>query len=238
VAIQASVQPRQIGWNILYTVICGGLALWGAWDYWVTIPRAEANFERYTEAVAIYQTLSEKSQQDSLGLSAEETASFLLAEAELAEFAAPPVKPAAYDRPVQLWLYMVGCGLLGTPFFVWNLISLPRQARRWRLEDDGSLATPEGLVPADEIVDIDMTRWMAKSIGTVLLRDGRKVPLDDYKFRDMHLIVGALATRFHPEEWTSEARMKTAAVVEDATEATPEPAEATEPPRVRTTEGG
>lgn len=227
-AIQASVQPRQIGWNILYTVICGGLALWGAWDYWVTIPRAEADFDRYTAAVAVHQALTEQAQVS--GLSEAETAAFLVAEAELAEFSAPPVKPAAYDRPVQLWLYMVGCGLLGTPFFVWNLISLPRQARRWRLEDDGSLATPEGTVPAEEIVDIDMTRWMAKSIGTVVLQDGRKVALDDYKFRDMHLIVGALASRFHPEEWTNEARMKTPAV-DDATEATPEPAEAAETPR-------
>jgi hypothetical protein len=208
VAIQATVQTRQILWNVVYAVLCGGLALWGAWDYWVTIPRAEADAIRFEEASAVHQQLAEVSQSRSLDDA--ERAAFLDAEEVLNEFKdEPPVKPAAYDRAVQLWLYMVGCGVLGTPAFLWNLIVLPRQARQWRLDDDGSLHTPTGTFAANEIAEIDMSRWMAKSIATVKAADGREAKLDDYKFRGMHLIVGALASRFHPEEWTEEARMKT-----------------------------
>lgn len=217
-AIQATVQPRQIIWNVVYAVLCGGLALWGAWDYWVTIPRAEADFARFTEASEIHQRLTDESR--SRALDDAERASFLAAEEVLNEFKdEPPVKPAAYDRAVQLWLYMVGCGVLGTPAFLWNLIVLPRQARQWRLDDNGALTTPTATIAPEEIADIDMSRWMAKSIATVKISDGREIKLDDYKFRDMHLIVGALASRFHPEEWTEEARMKVVPQGEPDTEA-------------------
>ena len=30
--------------------------------------------------------------------------------------------------------------------------------------------------------------------------------LDDYEYQDMYLIVGTLAHRFYPEEWTAEAK--------------------------------
>jgi hypothetical protein len=39
-----------------------------------------------------------------------------------------------------------------------------------------------------------------------VLTDGRKLVLDDYKHRDMHLIVGAIASERHPEKWSPEAR--------------------------------
>lgn len=206
-AIQATVQPRQILWNLVYAILCGGLALWGAWDYWVTIPRAEQDFERYTAASEEYQSLTEESRRRSLDEA--ERRSFIAAEAVVNEFKNdPPVKPAAYDRAVQLWLYMIGCGVLGTPAFLWNLVAMPRAARRYRLDDDGSLHTPAGTFAASEIASIDMAKWMAKSIATVSATDGRSVKLDDYKFRNIHLIVGSLAVRFHPEQWTSEARLK------------------------------
>lgn len=202
--VQASVQPRQLFWNILYAVLCGGLALWGAWDYFVTIPRAEADFARFSEAQKAMEDLAEVAETRTLR--PEETEAFLAAETVTKEFKEPPVPPAAYDRAVQLWLYMVGCGVLGTPFFVWNLIVLPRAARKWRLNPDGSLDTPEGAIPAAEIANLDMGRWMAKSIATVETSDGRSIKLDDYKFRGMDLIIGALAQRFAPGEWTPEAK--------------------------------
>jgi hypothetical protein len=202
--IAASVQPRQIFWNVIYTVLCSGLALWGAWDYFVTIPEREANFARFVEAKETMEVLALAA--ESRTLTGEETEAFLAAEAVTQEFAEPPVPPAAYDRAVQLWLYMVGCGVLGTPFFVWNLIVLPRTAAKWRLDEDGSLSTPEGRLAADEIAEIDMNRWMAKSIATVVSTDGRRIALDDYKFRNMDRIIGAIAQRFEPDKWTLEAK--------------------------------
>jgi len=202
--IAATVQPRQIFWNVIYTVLCGGLALWGAWDYFVTIPEREADVARFDEAKRTMESLA--AEAETRTLTTDETEAFLAAEAITEEFAEPPVPPAAYDRAVQLWLYMVGCGVLGTPFFVWNLIVLPRTAAKWRLHEDGSLSTPEGRLAADEIAEIDMNRWMAKSTATVVATDGRRFTLDDYKFRNMDRIVGAIAQRFNPDKWTLEAK--------------------------------
>lgn len=202
--IQATVQPRQILWNVLYAVLCGGLGAWGAWDYWVTIPQAEQRFEEFSVAQQAMERLAEASA--SRALSGAEQTEFLQAEELVKSFPEPPVKPASYDHAVQLWLYMIGCGLLGTPFFLWNLVALPRQARMIRLEADGSLNTPRGRVAPSEISGIDMSRWMAKSMVKVEFAGGASIQLDDYKFRGVDRIAGALCQRFHPGEWTLEAK--------------------------------
>jgi hypothetical protein len=115
-----------------------------------------------------------------------------------------PTPPAAYDRPVQLWLYMMGCGVMGVPYFL--AMWLGSAGKKYRLEDDGTLMAPEGRFAASDIQDIDMSRWMSKSIATVTVSGGKKVVLDDYKFRNVHLIVGKLAHARYPEEWTDDAR--------------------------------
>ena len=40
--------------------------------------------------------------------------------------------------------------------------------------------------------------------------DGRRVKLDDYIYRDTHLIVGKLASERYPTEWDEEAKRVTA----------------------------
>ena len=116
-----------------------------------------------------------------------------------------PEPPASYDRWVNFWIYFVGTGILGTPWFVWKLFS--RRGQTWRLEDDGSLSTPDGVFGRDEIDDIDMSIWMKKSIAKVEIKDrSEPIVLDDYEYADVYLIVGALASRFHPDEWTEEAK--------------------------------
>ncbi|MGA1045832.1 MAG: hypothetical protein ACO3ZY_11600, partial [Phycisphaerales bacterium] len=76
--IQAKVQPRQLFWNILYAVLCTGLALWGAWDYFVTIPQAEADFARFSEAQKTMEELAAVA--ENRPLQASETEPFLAAE--------------------------------------------------------------------------------------------------------------------------------------------------------------
>ena len=117
----------------------------------------------------------------------------------------PPEPPASYDGWVNLWVYFVGCGILGTPWFVWKFIS--RRGQTWILQDDGSLQTPDGTFAADQILDIDMSIWMKKSLAKVMV-EGQNDPivLDDYEYQNVYLIVGALANRFHPDEWTEEAK--------------------------------
>jgi hypothetical protein len=93
---------------------------------------------------------------------------------------------------------------MGVPWFLWTWIGTAR--RHYSLEDDGTLVAPEGRFGRADIADIDMDKWMSKSLATVVLTDGRKIVLDDYKHRDMHLIVGALASERYPEKWSPEAR--------------------------------
>src|SRR5207244_10831440 len=57
----------------------------------------------------------------------------------------------------------------------------------------------------DEIAEIDMSRWMAKSIAWVIHRDGQRLRMDAYLHKDLHLIVGAIASRLHPAQWNDQA---------------------------------
>ena len=109
--------------------------------------------------------------------------------------------PGKYDRLTQ-WAF-ISC-LPCVPYFVWMFFAARR--RVYRLDDDGTLHTPEGTWARDDIADIDMGRWMAKSIAWVVPRDGPRIKLDDYKFRDLHLIIGSIASRLHPDDWTDEAK--------------------------------
>ncbi|MBL9140357.1 MAG: hypothetical protein JNK53_00700, partial [Phycisphaerae bacterium] len=210
-AIETTLQPRQTWMNLLYAGICGVLALWGAYDYWVSIPRREEAVALYQSASAIFSELQDKASAHDAApsvapaLTPAETAALVKAQADLATFNnEKPQPPASYDRAVQLWIYMIGCGVISTPWFLWMWIAARRQ--HYCLDDDGALHWPKGVVPQEEITDIDMSRWMSKSIATVKATGGRSIKLDDYKFKNMHLIVGALATRFYPDDWTLEAR--------------------------------
>ena len=71
-----------------------------------------------------------------------------------------------------------------------------------------------------------MTRWMSKSIAHVVHTNGTRAKLDDYQHKDLHLIVGAIASRIQPKEWTPDAR-PVKAETEPAASAKPPEAEAT-----------
>ena len=109
--------------------------------------------------------------------------------------------PGRYDRLTQ-WAFML-C-LPSVPYFLWMYFGAKR--RVYRLDDEGTLSTPDGTWRQEEISDIDMGRWMAKSIAWIVPREGNRVKLDDYKFRNLHLIVGAIAARLHPDDWDNEAK--------------------------------
>ena len=65
----------------------------------------------------------------------------------------------------------------------------------------------------DQIVEIEMNRWCAKEgdrrstwTATVVTTDGKRIVLDDHDFKNMHLIIGAIAHRMMPDTWTPEAK--------------------------------
>ena len=118
--------------------------------------------------------------------------------------------PSKYDLPMQ-WLFII-CLPFGFYYF-WAYFKMKNKANAYRLEDDNTLSTPEGTWSSEEIQDIDMERWISKSgkarttwTAKVIVENHAPILLDDYIFKDMHLIIGKLAHRFYPEKWTPLAR--------------------------------
>ncbi len=109
--------------------------------------------------------------------------------------------PSKYDRPMQ-WMFIL-C-LPFVPWYVWSAMTAKR--RKYVLDEDGTLHLPDGTWAKDDIADIDMSLWMRKSKASVVHVDGQRALLDDYVFKGLHRIVGALANAQHPEQWTAEAK--------------------------------
>jgi hypothetical protein len=176
----------------------------------VVIPGKEARAERYEAAMAQRASVIEHLEQHRY-LDEEQAAALAAADQEIAALApggVVPVKPRAWDRPIQ-WAF-ISC----LPFAPWFLIMfLKAKRQRYTLDDEGTLhfsGDPEhksGEWKQEEIADIDMNRWMAKSIAWAVHADGRRLKLDAYLHKDLHLIVGAIAHRFYPQQWEPDARM-------------------------------
>jgi hypothetical protein len=110
-------------------------------------------------------------------------------------------RPGRWDRATQ-WLFILCLPFF--PYFLWLVIKARRKV--YTLDADGTFAAPEGTFKADQIADIDMDRWMAKSIAFVVTEDGQRIKLDDYLYRNTHLIVGALASQRYPDQWLEDAK--------------------------------
>lgn len=223
-AIQTRLKQSFLIWNLVYLVITAGLGIWGAYDYWVTIPERERLANEYQELNNDLRELDERA-QNNLPLTPEQITRYQ----EIKEVLAappfentPPQPPAAYDRPLNFWVYFIGCGVLSAPWFLWRLFTKRRNGPM--LEDDGSLVTEKGTFPAENISGIDMAKWMLKSTAKVQVADQEDpIVLDDYVYQDTYLLVGALAHRFYPEEWTEEAKPIKPEDEESETEASEEP---------------
>jgi hypothetical protein len=118
--------------------------------------------------------------------------------------------PSKYDRPMQ-WVFIL-CIPFGFYYF-WAYGKMSARAKNYSLDGEGTLTTPEGVWAAEEITDIDMSRWIAPTGNAretwkaiAITGDGQKIVLDDYVYENMHLIIGSLAHRFYPEQWTPVAK--------------------------------
>ena len=203
-ALESRIRPRNFWFTAGYAVLCAVLGLWGAYDYWERIPRQESEFAEYRSATERAKRYADMSVPGAPRLTTEQEADYQAARQVIDKYASgAPTPVAAYDRPLQLWVYMVGCGILGTG---WCAVSLSRTASRsFRLDDEGTLHAGVRRIARDDVTGIDMSRWMAKSIATLKVREGDPLVLDDYKFGGMHLIVGAYANRFDPQSWNADA---------------------------------
>ena len=205
-AFESRIRPRQIWFTVGYAALCAALGVWGAYDYWVSIPRLEAEFAEYQSAAARVKHYADRSVPGAPRLTAQEESDYQQAREVVNRYASGAPTPVAfYDRPLQLWVYMIGCGIVGTG---WCVLSLARTASRtFRLDDDGVLHAGARMISRDDVTGIDMGRWMAKSIATVKVRNGAPVVLDDYKYSGLHLIVGTYAHRFDPQVWNADATL-------------------------------
>lgn len=213
-AIQTTIQPFTLWRNLGFAMLCAVFAVWGWYDFEYKIPRLNADSDAYTSAKDTRASLEKAA--ETAPLTEAQLKEMDLAKAVLADIkerygSAVPAKPAALDRPLQLVLYVIGCGVLGVPAFLWPVIRTSRNS--YRMDDDGTLHTPTGTIRPEEIVDIDMSRWCSTTgdrrstwTAKAVLRDGRQMLLDDHDHRNMHLIIGAIAHRLHPDQWTCEAK--------------------------------
>ena len=198
-ALTTSIARHYALRQIIMAVVCLVLGLWGLYDYTIKVPDQKERWERWDSLKKQKDELAAKSE---LGpLTDDEITDFEAKEAQLNELASP-TKPGELDRLVK-GLAFVPC-LPFVPYFLWVYVRTKR--RVYRLDDDGTLHLPEGVWPQDQIADIDMSRWMAKSIAYVVDKQGTRVKLDDYKHRNLHLIIGGIASRLYPEAWDAEAK--------------------------------
>lgn len=229
-AITTSIAPSY-GWRMLFiAALCAVFGVWGAYDYWVKIPRQERDFAEYTQAKDTITEIDRRQgelrpgQQLSDGdIMAHRQANQTIA--RLAPGGEAPTKPSKFNRVTQ-WFY-IACFPF-TFYCLWLYAKAKKQV--FRLDDEGTLhfeGDPEhgsGAWQATDIADIDMSRWMAKSIAYLVRAGddgGVRLKLDAYLHKDLHLIVGAIAARHHPDKWDSDAKPVKARAIEPPSEPAP-----------------
>ena len=228
-------------------VVCIVLGLWGVWDYVVAIPKTAMEAARaetlrlvkngldtppgsehrvqaiaqLDEAIELDDRLDERWSTSlnamrmamSDGESESHRNALGIVESGLNDYG-NVTAPSKYDRPMQ-WMFIL-CLPFGL-YYILLYLKMSKRARSYLLTEAGVLTTPEGTWSSDEIEDIDMSRWIAKTgnarstwTAKVVLKGGKKIVLDDYIYSGMDSIIGKLAHGFYPNEWTSLAkRVKT-----------------------------
>lgn len=194
-------------------VLCIGFSVWGAYDLWVTIPKRLERSKNYETLAASLKQL-ESARQENAAKGRQPTAEELTeyqrvndALTAIAPGGKVPSPPSKFDHVVQ------GIYICCLPFGIWPILSLLRVSKqRYRLEDDGSVhftgdkTLSAATWPKTEIADIDMSRWMAKSIAWLVHSGGSRLKLDAFEHKNVDRIVGTIAHQMHPEAWQADAR--------------------------------
>jgi len=204
-------RTKRLIWLGVYVVLCFGLGVWGAYDYWIRIPHDEQTYRDFEDAKNTFDSLQKKADEGK-SLSAEDRADYEQSKKRVAEFQPPPSPVPAWDRPLQLYVYVIGCGVISAPWFLLSLVKL--QTKRVELterSETGILRSGKTMIEVRHATEIDMSRWMSKSIAVVRASDGTSIEIDDYMLQDGEKVVGFFAHRFLPAEWTTEAKRVTAA---------------------------
>lgn len=213
--ITTSISPSY-GIRMLFIgVLMLAFAAWGAYDYWVKIPNNNRIVQKYEAAKKQFDELEQqKNNLQSSGMTLAELEQFKQRyEAAVAELnsltpgGAPPVPSGKWD-PLTCWIFM-SC-LPCAPYFFYLFMKAKRQ--KYTLDEDGTLrfeGDPQhgnGTWTRADIADIDMSRWMRKSIAYAVHQNGTRLKLDAYLHRNLDMIIGAIASGLHPTEWDVQAK--------------------------------
>jgi len=199
---------------IALSVVCLVLGLWGVYDLFFKIPGHQRKFDDYTSLTAQrdqFEQQFESDRQQGRQPTQDDVANLNRVREEITAMApdgAAPVEPGKFDKITQ-WAYisLLPCA----PIFL--MMHVRTKKLVYRMDPDDTLHLPaEGDRPtatwtAAEVKDIDMSRWMAKSVATVEHVNGTQVKLDAYHHRDLHLIIGRIAHRFYPDKWEIDGTM-------------------------------
>lgn len=209
--VVCSLRTKRFIWLIVYTTLCLGLGVWGAYDYWVRIPNEEQQYRDFESVKGTFDSLQKKA-DEGRSLSAAERIAYEESKKRVAEFQPPPSPVPAWDRPLQLYVYVIGCGIISGPWFFWSLLKVRhKRVELTELSDAGILRSGDTTIEVRHATEIDMSRWMSKSIAVVRGSDGRSIEIDDYMLQHGETVVGFFAHRLLPAEWTTEAKRVTAA---------------------------
>lgn len=198
--------------QILMVVLCLVFGLWGVYDLLVKLPREQQTYDQFEAAqqrLSELENLRSQRQQSGLTMSEEEILEYQQLEQTLQQLAPGgenPVAPSKFDAITQ-WIFILCLPI--APYYLLVLVKMNNKV--YRLDEDGTLHLPAPISQESwtkqDIVDIDMSRWMKKSIAEVVHTSGKRVKLDDYEFDKLHLIVGSIAHRLYPDQWDEEARL-------------------------------
>jgi hypothetical protein len=210
-AITTRVASFYAGQKLFAALLCVVFGLWGAYDYWVKIPNQEEAYAKYQALLDRAVKIEEHVAKQGGVATPEQHAEHEQIKVDLLGISpdgSVPTQPSKFNRMTQ-WIY-IACIPVAPVFFV---LFFNAKRQRYTLDDDGTMhftgdkELKSGTWTRDEIVDIDMSRWMAKSIAYAVHADGRRLKLDAYLHKDLHLIVGALASRFYPDQWDDQAKV-------------------------------
>ena len=215
--IKTSPSPSFLARTAFMAVLLIGFGVWGGYDLWVKIPHREMIADRYdalTKRLGELDTARQQREKTGQLPTQSEIDEYNHANDELKVLSPggkTPVRPSKFDRVVQ-WIY-----ILCLPFAVPSILTLLRiRKQHYELDESGSLhftGDPEhgsGVWSANDIADIDMSRWMAKSIAWAVKSDGTRLKLDAYVHKNLEQVIGGIACKKHPDQWDAEAkRVKT-----------------------------
>jgi hypothetical protein len=208
-AITSSISPFYAARMLFFGVLCAVVGVWGVYDYVWKIPSRMERFAKFEQLKSTFDDLELRRNQPG-GLTQAQIEQYDQVTADLNEMmpnGEKPAQPSKFDH-VSQWAY-IAC-IPFAPYLVWLFVKARRQV--YRLDDDGTLhfqGDPQlttGAWTKSDIADIDMSRWMAKSIAQVVHQDGRRLKLDAYVHKRLELIIGSIASRLHPQDWDADAK--------------------------------